>query len=57
MTNKTLKTDLFKRIALILGIVYFAIATYGGSYYVGPMMICALSFWLYHELKNRNQPF
>jgi hypothetical protein len=53
MTNKTLKTYLFKRIALISGIVYFAIATYGGSYYVGPMMICALSFWLYHELKNR----
>lgn len=48
-----MKAEKIKRISLILGIAYFAIATYGGSYYVGPMMVCALSFWLYHELKYR----
>jgi hypothetical protein len=40
------------KVALIVGIAYFAIATYGGSYYVGPAMICALSFWMYHLPKK-----
>lgn len=44
-------TGMIKRIALTLGIIYFAIATYGGSYYVCPAMVFVLSFWLYQDLK------
>jgi len=40
-----------KRVSLVLGITYFAIATYGGSYYVAPAMVLALSWWLYQECK------
>jgi len=40
-----------KRLSLVLGITYFAIATYGGSYYVAPAMVLALSWWLYQECK------
>ena len=40
-----------KRVSLVLGIIYFAIATYGGSLYVGMMMVLVLGYWLYHEIR------
>jgi hypothetical protein len=44
------------KLGLRVGVVYFAIATYGGSYYAGPAMIFALSLWLYKLQKKDNTP-
>lgn len=39
------------KLGLRVGVVYSAIATYGGSYYVGPAMVFVLSLWLYNNSK------
>lgn len=40
-----------KRVALVLGMLYFSIAAYGGSLYVGAVMVLVLGYWLYHEIR------
>jgi len=37
---------MFDRVCYVTGIIYFAIATYGGAYFVGPIMMLALLFYL-----------
>lgn len=40
-----------KRVSLVLGMAYFAIAAYGGSPYVGTLMVLALGYWLNQEIR------
>lgn len=42
-----------KRVSLVLGMAYFTIAAYGdgSSIYVCVLMVLALGYWLYQEIR------